>query len=704
MGLLLAVLLLCSSATGWAAEAVDLTAECSFKLSYTKMSYKPMTDRKTTTVYESHKDDYPWVEISAPVGVPMEGLYICFASMPKSYEIQVDNGNGWETVKEGDTRFLHTYVALAPTEKVRIYVTDPAKTKLSINEIYAFSSGTIPDWVQRWEPTVEKADILFLVAHPGDEQLYFGGAVPTYAAEQQRQVVVAYLCSTGARRAELLNGLWAMGVRNYPVIGTFSETTTNTAAKAYKSAGKTKVMDFVVDLYRRYQPEVVVTHAANGENKNGQHMMLADAAVKAVESAMIDGECLESYMEFGLWQVKKLYLHSAEENQIVFDWSVGLESHAGKTSLEVATEAFANHTAQIKKKRSMETNGVKYDNRVFGLVHTTVGEDVRKDDFLENIYEPKSYVPIPPTPAPTPEPTPVPAYVSKLPELNEEGFMNEGEFIYSSEEEGIWIFVDETAKIVITRKHGETDNIPLTWFEAEIWSDVEAGEVLKTVQYDPEKMGKARADAQETAKKHGLVFAMNTDYYTYRIGGQRKVGVVIRDGEILYDDRYSEKQVNRWLFPNLDTLAFYPDGNLEVYHSYDLSAQEYIDKGAYAVYSFGPYLVKDGQFSERVFTSNDSRNPRCAIGMIEPGHYVAILAEGRLSDSKGITMSHLGKLMRAKGCQVAFNLDGGNTAVMVFMGKQLNEISKFYGSPKARATSEVLTIGHSDQVGIYEVK
>ncbi|MBQ8536114.1 MAG: phosphodiester glycosidase family protein [Clostridia bacterium] len=702
-GLLLAVCFIVASSCALAAEAVDLTADCSFHLSYTKKSEKAMIDRKTTTCWESHKDNNPWVEIDAPAGVPIQGLYICFATMPDSYEIQVDNGNGWETVKQGDTRFYHTFISLAPAEKVRIYVTNEGVFQLAINEIYAFSDGDIPGWVQRWEPPVEKADMLFLIAHPGDEQLYFGGAIPTYVAEQQRKVVIAYLSDgSNARKAELLNGLWAMGVRNYPVIGDFREASSNTAAKAYKALGKAKVMEYIVDLYRRYQPEVVVTHDANGENKNGQHMMLADAAVQALEDAMIDGKYLDSYMAFGLWQVKKLYLHLAEENQITLDWSIALESFPGKTSLEVAAEAFANHSVQIKNKRSMETNGVKYDNRVFGLVHTTVGEDVRKDDFLENIYEPASYVPITPTPAPSPEPTPVPAYVSKMPELNENGFLDEGEFIYSSEDEGMWLFVDQTAKIVINRKHDESE--PLTWFEAEIWSDLEAGELLKTVQYDAEKMGKARADAQETAKKHGLVFAMNTDYYTYRIGGKRKTGVVVRDGQILYDDRYSEKQVNKWLFPNLDTLAFYPDGRLEVYHSFELTAQEYVDQGAYAVYSFGPYLIKDGQFSERVFTSNDSRNPRCAIGMIEPGHYMAILAEGRLGDSKGITMAHLAKLMRAKGCQVAFNLDGGNTAVMVFMGKQLNEIAKSYGSTKARATSEVMAIGHSDQVGVYEVK
>jgi len=366
-GVMALLLLVSAASAALAAEAVDLTGDCTFDLSYTKKSERSMIDRKSTTTWESHKNRNPWVEITAPAGVPIQGLYICFATMPDSYEIQVDNGNGWETVKEGDTRFYHTYVPLAPAQKVRLYVRDENAFQLAINEIYAFSEGDVPDWVQRWEPTVEKADILFLIAHPGDEQLYFGGAIPTYVAEQQRKTVIAYLSDgSNARRTELLNGLWAMGVRNYPVIGDFREISSNTAEKAYKALGKAYVMEYIVDLYRRYQPEIVVTHDANGENKNGQHMMLANAAKKAVEAAMVDGEYLDSYMAFGLWQVKKLYMHLYEENQIVMDWSIPLESHGGKTSLEVATEAFNNHAVQIKNKRSMETNGVKYDNRVFG--------------------------------------------------------------------------------------------------------------------------------------------------------------------------------------------------------------------------------------------------------------------------------------------------------------------------------------------------
>ncbi len=113
------------------------------------------------------------------------------------------------------------------------------------------------------------------------------------------------------------------------------------------------------------------------------------------------------------------------------------------------------------------------------------------------------------------------------------------------------------------------------------------------------------------------------------------------------------------MFPNLDMLAFMPDGSLKVYHSWEKTAQEFIDEGVQTVYSFGPYLLLDGKVSERAYANNENKNPRCAIGMVEPGHYVAIMCEGRLKRSAGVTISYLAKMMRAKGCQVAFNMDGG---------------------------------------------
>ncbi len=706
----LLTLLALSLSVAFAAEANDITEDCKFKVCSSGRKYTLMTDKKYTSYWESNKIKTPWIAITAPEGKPIAGLYVCFGNMPESWEIQTsDDGKDWFTAVPGDTRFLHAYVALPqPAQHVRLAVTSEKKTALRINDLFVLSEGDLPDWVQVWQPTEEKADILFLSTHPDDELIFFGGAIPTYAVEQQRKVVVAYFTrSNTTRSSELLNGLWHMGVRTYPVIGNFKESYAKNLKAAYKTAGgKGKVNEWIVGLYRQYKPEVVVTQDTNGEYGHKQHMMIADAAQNCIALAANEDEFTASTIAYGTWQVKKLYLHLYPENQITFDWTVPLKSMNGATGIELAEEAYTLHKTQASSGMSVTETGTKYDNRVFGLAFTTVGEDVRKDDFLENIYDaPGSYDAAANNVEATPAPTEVPAYMAHMPALNAKGFLDEGEYIYSSEDEGLWIYVSQTSKVIIQRKYDATQ--PLTWFEADLYGDLDAGEMLRTVQNDPEKMGKVRVDATETAKKHNVVFAMNTDYYTYRVAvnNNRHTGVVIRDGRILYDDPYTEKQVTNSMFPNLDMLAFMPDGSLKVYHSWEKTAQEFIDEGVQTVYSFGPYLLLDGKVSERAYANNENKNPRCAIGMVEPGHYVAIMCEGRLKRSAGVTISYLAKMMRAKGCQVAFNMDGGQTAVMVFMGKQLNQIGAYDGGKtNSRPTSEVLGFGTSEQVGTYEVQ
>lgn len=706
----LLTLLALSLSVAFAAEANDITEDCKFKVCSSGRKYTLMTDKKYTSYWESNKIKTPWIAITAPEGKPIAGLYVCFGNMPESWEIQTsDDGKDWFTAVPGDTRFLHAYVALPqPAQHVRLAVTSEKKTALRINDLFVLSEGDLPDWVQVWQPTEEKADILFLSTHPDDELIFFGGAIPTYAVEQQRKVVVAYFTrSNTTRSSELLNGLWHMGVRTYPVIGNFKDSYAKNLKAAYKSAGgKGKVNEWIVGLYRQYKPEVVVTQDTNGEYGHKQHMMIADAAQNCIALAANEDEFTASTIAYGTWQVKKLYLHLYPENQIAFDWTVPLKSMNGATGIELAEEAYTLHKTQASSGMSVTETGTKYDNRVFGLAFTTVGEDVRKDDFLENIYDaPGSYDAAANNVEATPAPTEVPAYMAHMPALNAKGFLDEGEYLYSSEDEGLWIYVSQTSKVIIQRKYDATQ--PLTWFEADLYGDLDAGEMLRTVQNDPEKMGKVRVDATETAKKHNVVFAMNTDYYTYRVAvnNNRHTGIVIRDGRILYDDPYTEKQVTNSMFPNLDMLAFMPDGSLKVYHSWEKTAQEFIDEGVQTVYSFGPYLLLDGKVSERAYANNENKNPRCAIGMVEPGHYVAIMCEGRLKRSAGVTISYLAKMMRAKGCQVAFNMDGGQTAVMVFMGKQLNQIGAYDGGKtNSRPTSEVLGFGTSEQVGTYEVQ
>ncbi len=708
--LLIALLMLCMANVALAAEAADITDQCKFKTTSTKYKPTQMTDKKYTSYWKGNKTKNPAITITAPEKQLIGGIYACFGNLPETWEVQVSkDGKKWTTAAQGPD-FLHAWVPLPePSRYVRLQVTTDKKYELYLNELFVLGVGDKPDWVQDWQPTVEKADIMFVSTHPDDELIFFGGAIPTYDTEMGHNVVVAYYTrSNPTRSSELLNGLWYMGVRNYPVIGTFGDKMYRSLEKSYAHAGggsenqgRKKVNAWFVELYRKYKPEVVVTHDIDGEYKHGMHMIVSDAAYNAMAIAANEDELTDLTVAYGTWEVKKLYRHLGTENTIKMDWSVPLASMNGATGLELADEAYKLfHKTQATSGQSVMTTGLEYDNSLFSLVHTTVGPDVNKNDFLENID-------LSGVPKKEEKPVVLPDYYALLPELNDRGFMEEGEFIYSSEEEGLWIFVDETCKVIIERKYDATQ--PLTWFEAEVWTDVEAGEMLRTIWNDETKRDKVRVDAAETATKRGVVFATNTDYFTYRVDADsigRNTGVVIRDGEILYDDPYpAEKALNPRYFPNLDMMAFFKDGSMEVYRSHEITAKELVEKGAYDVYSFGPYLMKDGKLSQQAYDANNAKNPRCALGMVEPGHYVYIMAEGRLNRSHGLTLTYLAKLMRAKGCQNAINLDGGQTCVLIFMGKQINQIGAYDGGKtNSRKTCEVLGAGYSDQVGTYEVK
>ena len=173
------------------------------------------------------------------------------------------------------------------------------------------------------------------------------------------------------------------------------------------------------------------------------------------------------------------------------------------------------------------------------------------------------------------------------------------------------------------------------------------------------------------AAKNGCVLAVNADEANNRWSKKdASVGVLLRDHKILWD---KTKKSTYKGFPNLDNLVLYDDGRMEVYNNAEKTAQEFLDMGACHVLAFGPYLIRDGVLNEercRIYDGSGSV-ARIAVGQIGEGHYMAIMCEGRTSASKGCTVWWLAQQMAARGCVTAFNLDGGRTASIEFMGKQI---------------------------------
>ena len=87
-------------------------------------------------------------------------------------------------------------------------------------------------------------------------------------------------------------------------------------------------------------------------------------------------------------------------------------------------------------------------------------------------------------------------------------------------------------------------------------------------------------------------------------------------------------------------------------------------------FTFGPALVKDGELVETdtgYGYNPGGREPRAAIGQLGPLSYVMVVVEARSrSGDSGLSHEKLAKVMFDLGCVQAFNLDGGNSAEMVF--------------------------------------
>lgn len=359
-------------------------------------SEKSLTDDNTNTYAKALENNR--ITISREDGIG--GIYIKFDRIPTAWTLE-ETVNG-ETITCGENGFLHEYVdlkecfGLAPKSAALSFTEDTV-----IADIYVFSEGEVPDWVQIWQPPCEAADLLLVSSHSDDEQLFFLGVLPYYAGEMGLNVQVAYVVQhfeangvqNHQRPHEQLDGLWTVGIRNYPVMSDFPDlyaqskdrqVALSQAKAVFESAGVTydDFVAYMTGCIERFKPLVIVSHDLDGEYGHGTHVLTAAALIEAVEKT---------------GSVEKLYLHLYEENPIVMDYDVPLSNFGGKTAYEVSCDGFACHKSQhwtwfYKWIYGSEENPITKASQIrsyspckYGLYYTAVGEDTVGGDFFENV-------------------------------------------------------------------------------------------------------------------------------------------------------------------------------------------------------------------------------------------------------------------------------------------------------------------------------
>ena len=285
-----------------------------------------------------------------------------------------------------------------------------------------------------------------------------------------------------------------------------------------------------------------------------------------------------------------------------------------------------------------------------------------------------------PSPVPTPAPTPKPPLdlSAILPPRTEDGFLapeaGKEEFVYVDQDEGVWIYLSPSLFIDVRRKEDTTNpKYPLIWFEGDIHCSPESP-LTAFLSQGTKYQGKAFTNPVALARQNRVVLAFSDDHFGHRWSEKKRIGVIVRNGEIPVENLYTAKDSG---LVNLEVLAVFEDGSMKTFPYNAHTAQEYLDMGARQVYSFGPILIREGQLSEYMLRDEyyTYREPRCALGMIAPYHYYLLVAKGRTDDSKGAYLTWLADNMLSHGVTEALNLDGGGTAALMFMGEILNKKS-----------------------------
>ena len=288
------------------------------------------------------------------------------------------------STKVGENQFLHECIKLdEETNKITINYDDTVRIK----EIFLFNE-TLPNWVQTWNKPLDNADILLFSTHSDDEHLFFAGLIPSMIASG-KNIQVVYLThhnDNPKRLDEQLNGLWAVGLRNYPVLGAFPDAYSEslngaTTNLSYAGFSLDDVINFQIDIIKRFKPLVVVNHDEAGEYSHGQHILNTHALKEAL-----------NLLEYE-YKPEKVYLHLYEENPIIMNYDIPLEYYNGMTAYEVSKLGYAEHDSQqytwftdwLKGKNNEYTKATDiktYSPTKFGLYYSKNGNYETLDNDL----------------------------------------------------------------------------------------------------------------------------------------------------------------------------------------------------------------------------------------------------------------------------------------------------------------------------------
>ena len=328
-------------------------------------------------------------------------LYLEWKTLPKDFTL-TQFGRDGSTVETtaGETYQLNQLYSISKDTRS---ITLSSQTDMDICTAVVYGPDKTPKDHHPWNATPDKLDYLIIVTHPDDDAIFMGAIIPTYGVERGLNGTILYTCSSNIRYRcnEALNGAWVMGLRNHPIFANFPDILPSQKDQWEFQFTINKLTNYYVRIIRQYKPEIIISHDIEGEYGHWQHKYVSKAVCQAVELAADDTYDPESITQYGVFQVKKLYIHLYPENVIKLDVITPLKEFDNRNIIEISEMAFQQHVSQAQASHLNENHDGVYSLSDFGLYFSIVGKNTTTNDMFENIDPELLSNYISPTPIPT---------------------------------------------------------------------------------------------------------------------------------------------------------------------------------------------------------------------------------------------------------------------------------------------------------------
>lgn len=171
------------------------------------------------------------------------------------------------------------------------------------------------------------------------------------------------------------------------------------------------------------------------------------------------------------------------------------------------------------------------------------------------------------------------------------------------------------------------------------------------------------------AQRVNAVLAINGDYYSYQA---TRGGYMIRQGEMYIDQPIKGR----------DVLIIDGNGDFTIEHEITEETLEKYEAmgGIVNSFNFGPGIIVDGEMTDSfggTYNSAEMKAARSCIAQVRRGEpeYLCIVTES--SDDSvggGLTLRQFAEYVATLGVENAYNLDGGNSAALIYLGEKITSV------------------------------